>query len=186
MVFESYLARIAQHDRAAFADLYRLHAPAFRRYATGLGAGDREAAADAVDEAFLDIWRQAARFRSEGSAEGWIRRLIRNKVIDAGRRTRERPLSALADPETAQALLDTIEDPADTPETAAERKSAADELHAALARLSLEHREAVWLCYFEDKPLAEIAILTGVPENTVKTRLFHARRQLARVLEQPA
>ena len=74
-------------------------------------------------------------------------------------------------------------DTADSPFDDAARASDASQLRAALEHLSFEHREVIWLCYFEDKPLAEIAEITGCPENTVKTRLFHARRNLRMLTE---
>ncbi|MFM5908742.1 MAG: RNA polymerase sigma factor, partial [Novosphingobium sp.] len=69
-------------------------------------------------------------------------------------------------------------DPDANPERAALRRDAGDRLADALRRLSLDQREAVMLCYFEDMPLAEIARIAGCPEGTVKTRLFHARKAL--------
>jgi RNA polymerase sigma-70 factor (ECF subfamily) len=51
-------------------------------------------------------------------------------------------------------------------------------LRQALSLLSVDQRDVVWLCYFEDKSLSDIADIMQCPENTVKTRLFHARRKL--------
>ena len=51
-----------------------------------------------------------------------------------------------------------------------------------MAQLSPDHREALWLCYYEERPLAQIAAIMECPENTVKTRLFHARKQLHAML----
>lgn len=168
------LEAIAGGSRVAFTQLYAALQPKMQRYATGLLAGDSEAAADAVDEAFFALWQSAASYRGTGNAEGWIRHIVRNKAIDAIRKVRERPLAS----DEAQRQLEIVADTADTPAQVAEKNSAADELKAALARLSPEHREVVWLCYYEDKPLSDIAVLVGCPENTVKTRLFHARKQL--------
>lgn len=173
---DSLIRSAAAKDHAAFTALYISQQPVMYRYATGLLAGDRESGADAVDEAFLDIWRFADRYNGSGSAQGWMRRIVRNKAIDSLRRQREKPSSGDA------WLMDTLADPADDPYRIAEQNSDAGELRACLERLSIEHREVVWLCYFEEKPLAEIAAIAGCPENTVKTRLFHARKQLAKML----
>jgi RNA polymerase sigma-70 factor, ECF subfamily len=172
------LARIAMQNRAAFTQLYVGLQPKMLRYAAGLLAGDSHGAADAVDEAFMDIWRKAAGYQGHGSAEGWVRHIVRNKVIDGLRRHREKP-SAGGD---AASDLAEVADMADTPAQAAERNSDADELRAGLARLSPDHREVVWLCYFENMALADIAAQLECPENTVKTRLFHARKQLRDIL----
>lgn len=179
MLTEHALLEIAKGDRIAFTQLYSDTKPGLIRYATSLLAGDVDAALDVVDEAFLTVWREAGRYSGAGSADGWIRRIVRNKAIDWLRSRRERPLPT--DPEGG--FLRQQVDQADTPERAVEKTSAADELRRALERLSPDHREVVWLCYFEDRSLSEIAILAGCPENTVKTRLFHARRLLRGLLE---
>ncbi len=171
MQIGSALAQVGTGDRAAFTALYNHLQPVLTRYASGLLAGDREAAADVVDEAFLDIWRSAGRYDGSGSAEGFIHRIVRNKAVDWLRSRREKP-------GFDEAAAAAVPDEADIASVVVEKQSAADELRRAMERLSPEHREAVWLCYFEEKSLAEIAIIAGCPENTVKTRLFHARRLL--------
>ena len=168
------IAEVAAGSQTAFAALYTSLQPKMVRYAAGLLAGDRDTAADAVDEAFFDIWRSASRFQGQGSAEGWVRHIVRNKAIDLIRKNRER---LAASDDEAQSFEDSP-DEADTPEDRAEKISDSDELQRLLRRLSPEHREAVWLCYYEEKSLAEIAEIAGCPENTVKTRLFNARKLL--------
>jgi RNA polymerase sigma-70 factor, ECF subfamily len=174
MEVAAQLEAIAGGSRAAFTQLYAALLPKMQRYAAGLVAGDSGLAADAVDEAFMAIWRTAASYTGAGSAEGWIRHIVRNKVIDALRKQRERPLAS----DEAVRQMEAIADDADTPAEAAEKNAAANELKAALARLTPDHREVIWLCYYEDKSVSEIAVIMGCPENTVKTRLFHARKQL--------
>lgn len=179
MLTADALGRIATGDRVAFSTLYIDRQPDLVRYAGALLCGDTEAALDVVDEAFLSVWREADRFSGLGSAEGWIRRIVRNKAVDWLRSQRERPIAS--DAEHAFAVR--IADSADTPETAVGKSCAARELRAALDRLSAHHREVVWLCYFEERSLSDIAQIVGCPENTVKTRLFHARRLLRNELE---
>jgi RNA polymerase sigma-70 factor (ECF subfamily) len=70
------------------------------------------------------------------------------------------------------------------PEDLAIAKNASDILMQQLARLTIHQREAVFLCYYDDKSLAEIAEISQCPENTVKTRLFHARKKLRSNLSQ--
>lgn len=179
MLTAQALEEIAKGDRPAFTKLYTGAQPDLVRYAAALLAGDVDAALDVVDEAFLNIWREAGRYSGVGSADGWIRRIVRNKAIDWLRGRRERTFAS----QEEQGLAGRLVDPADTPERTAEQASAARELRKALERLNPEHREAVWLCYFEERPLCEIALIAGCPENTVKTRLFHARRLLRVELE---
>jgi len=179
MLTKDALSQIAAGDRAAFTKLYSNAKPTLTRYAAALLAGDVDAAMDVVDEAFLSVWREAGRYSGNGSADGWIRRIVRNKAIDWLRSRRERPLPT--DPQSRLALRHA--DEADTPVDTVQKTSASDELRRALQRLSPDHREVVWLCYFEDRSLSEIAVIAGCPENTVKTRLFHARRLLRGQLE---
>lgn len=175
---ETTLREIARGSRDAFTSLYREQRPMMIRYATGLLAGDLAAAEDAVDEAFVAIWQQAGRFGGNGSANGWIRRIVRNKAIDWLRKQRE---SSFASDETAE-LVNQVPDPATSPHECAEQMCDGNQLRRALATLSFEQREAVWLCYFEDKSLSEIAEIADCPQNTVKTRLFYARKSLQATL----
>jgi RNA polymerase sigma-70 factor, ECF subfamily len=174
MQIETELKKIAEGDRSAFARLWRTAQPECIRYATALLAGDRSAAEDAVDEAFIAIWQQSGRYDGRGNAMGWIRRIVRNKAIDWLRKQRDLPMSGASQIEDHQP--DASEVP--TPFEIAERTSAAATLRTALLTLSIEQREAVWLCYYEEKSLRDVAAIMGCPENTVKTRLFHARRTL--------
>ncbi len=179
MLTSEALKKIAAGDRAAFSALYATAQPRLVRYAGALLAGDIDAALDVVDEAFLSIWREAGRYAGVGNADGWVRRIVRNKAVDWLRARRERPVASSYDQDQATSLADD----AHTPERAAEISSSARELRKALERLSPDHREVVWLCYFEERSLSEIALITGCPENTVKTRLFHARKQLRSQLQ---
>ena len=173
------LAAIARGEEAAFTALYRDLQPKMERYATALLAGDGEAAADVIDEAFMNIWRSADKYDGSGHAEGWIRRIVRNKAVDWIRKQKEKVGISPGE----QANYETQADQSDNPEEAYEKKTEGDELSTAMERLSDEHREVLWLAYYEHKSVAEIANLIDVPENTVKTRMFHARKQLKVILE---
>lgn len=168
------ISAIAGGDRSAFKQLYRARYAPMVTFAGALLGGDRAGGEDAVDDAFLDIWRSAASFSGAGSADGWIRRIVRNKVIDQLRKRREVlsddpwQLSGAGEPGSA--------DP--TPFDAASAAGEAQSLRLALSELSPDQREVVWLCYYEELPLRDIAVLVGCPENTVKTRLFHARQRM--------
>ncbi len=171
---EAHLRGIAGGDRAAFSALYRIWQPVLVRYATGLLNGDREAAEDVVDEALLAVWQQAGRFAGSGSGSGWLRRIVRNKAVDWLRRQRETTLPH----DGVGSLAEVMADPAPSASEIAEQQSDKEALIRALGVLSFDHREAVWLCYFEELSVQEIAEIASCPANTVKTRLFHARRIL--------
>lgn len=167
---------VARGDRRAFDELYRAQQRLLLGYALGLLAGDREAAEDVVDEAFLDIWKQAAAYAAIGSAQGWIRRIVRNKAVDWLRRNGSARRSAWSDELEARA------DDAPGPEDCAIAANNAEWLRLALARLSIDQREAVMLAYFEQRSVAEIAAIQSCPEGTVKTRLYHARLNMRGLL----
>ena len=77
----------------------------------------------------------------------------------------------------------TIEDPADDPETAIQKKDKSEILRKCLTSLSPEHREIVDLVYYHERSVEEVAEIVGIPENTVKTRMFYARKKLATLLQ---
>src|SRR5262249_48943240 len=76
-----------------------------------------------------------------------------------------------------------IEDPADDPGTALEKKDKSAVIRKCLMGLSAEHREVVDLVYYHEKSVEEVAEIVGIPENTVKTRMFYARKRLAELLK---
>jgi RNA polymerase sigma-70 factor, ECF subfamily len=174
MDIDAGLRGIARGERGAFSDVYRYLQPQMVRYALGLVAGDRAAAEDVVNDAFVAIWQQAGSYSGLGSAAGWVRRIVRNKTIDWVRKQREVSLSSDAN----DSLINQIPDTSPSAQDMAQTQNEAQHLRAALTHLSVEHREVIWLCYFEDRSLSEIADITYCPLNTVKTRLFHARKIL--------
>ncbi len=175
---ETELSAIARGERAAFDRLYRAQRRPLLAYVLGLLAGDRAAAEDVVDEAFIDIWQQAGRFARQGSAQGWIRRIVRNKAVDWLRKNGSARFAEWS------AADDDRADEGPDPEDRSIAASSGEWLRSALGKLNLEQREAVLLCYFEERPLAEIAAIQACPEGTVKTRLFHARLNLRGVLQE--
>ena len=128
-----------------------------------------------ISEVFLDVWRQAGRFEARSAVSTWLLAIARFKALSALRR---RPDEAL-DEETAEA----IEDPADTPEVNLEKKDKSAAIRKCLEGLSAEHREIIDLVYYHEKSVEEVAQIVGIPENTVKTRMFYARKKLAELLK---
>ena len=99
----------------------------------------------------------------------------RFKALSVLRRRRDVEL----DEEAANA----IEDSSDDPEVAVQKKDAGDALRKCLTALTAEHREIIDLVYYHEKSVEEVAEIVGIPENTVKTRLFYARKKLADLLK---
>ena len=132
-------------------------------------------AEDLISEVFLDVWRQAGRFEGRSAVSTWLLSIARFKALSALRRRPDEEL----DEDTAGA----IEDPSDDPEVALEKKDKSALIRKCLSGLSAEHREIVDLVYYHEKSVEEVAEIVGIPENTVKTRMFYARKKLAELLK---
>ena len=171
---EVLIGRIAIGDRLAMQVLYaRYHVRVFR-FVVRL-VRDEATAEDVISEVFLDVWRQAGRFEGRSAVSTWMLAIARFKALSALRR---RPDQAL-DEETAGA----IEDPSDDPAAALEKKDKSAMIRKCLTGLSAEHREVIDLVYYHEKSVEEVAEIVGIPENTVKTRMFYARKRLAELLK---
>jgi RNA polymerase sigma-70 factor (ECF subfamily) len=171
---EVLIGRIATGDRLAMQVLYARHHVRVFRFVVRL-VRDESVAEDLISEVFLDVWRQAGRFEGRSTVSTWMLAIARFKALSALRR---RPDEGL-DEETAGA----IEDPADDPGIALEKKDKGAILRKCLTGLSAEHREVVDLVYYHEKSVEEVAEIVGIPENTVKTRMFYARKRLAEMLK---
>ena len=132
-------------------------------------------AEDLISDVFLDVWRQAGRFEGRSAVSTWLLSIARFKALSALRRRPDEEL----DEETAGA----IEDPSDDPEIALEKKDKSALIRKCLTGLSAEHREIIDLVYYHEKSVEEVAEIVGIPENTVKTRMFYARKKLAELLK---
>jgi len=166
------IQRIAGGDKQALATLYRTYEkPVYRFIASRLN--DPHEAADILHDTFLDVWRVAGTFEGRSQVRTWIFGIAYRKVIDAHRR-RGRVDVTDEVPETGE-----MEDSAETGYAAAQE---AEALRFCLGKLSDDHRAAISLAFYEDMTCAEIAEVKGVPEGTVKSRLFHARKLLQHCL----
>jgi RNA polymerase sigma-70 factor (ECF subfamily) len=170
---EALLESIAEGDRSAMRILFRRHNVAVYRFASRL-TGDPTLAEDIVSEVFLDVWRQAATFAGISRVSTWLLAITRNKAISARRRRTNSQL----DDDVALHLVD----PADSPEIVVHRQDRSEILQACLTRLTPSHREIIDLVYYHDKSVDEVSQIIGAPANTVKTRMFYARRILAVML----
>ena len=153
-------------DRDAFGTLVRRHRD--RLWAVALRTlGDREEAADALQDALVSAFRAADRFRGESAVTTWLHRIVVNACLDRVRRAQARPTTDLPEVEIAE------------PDT--DRETVLD-VHAALARLPIEQRVAVVLVDMQGYPVADAAAALGVPIGTVKSRCSRGRARLAVLL----
>lgn len=164
------LERIRAGDQLALQTLYGRHHVKIYRFALRL-VRNEAAAEDVVSEVFIDVWRNASGFAGRSEASTWLLAIARNKAYSQLRRRKEDEL----DEEAAGQ----IEDVADNPEVTLQKKNKGELLRALLTKLSPEHREVIDLVYYHDRSVEEVAEIVGVPEGTVKTRMFHARKRLS-------
>jgi RNA polymerase sigma-70 factor, ECF subfamily len=168
------IARIAEGDRKAFEELYYLYHRRLARFLTRL-TRRYDIAEEVVNDTFWVVWRKAKSFRGDSQPSTWILGIAYRKARNAFRST-----ARLAEKNLEPELLPhTDEEPAGTEELR-------DWLTRALAELPVEQRLAVELCYELGHSCEEIATIMDCPVNTVKTRLFHARGKLQRLLPQLA
>ncbi len=184
------LRAIAQGDQAAFTRFYDRHADRVYRYCLAR-LRDPHRAADAAQETMVAVWRSAARFRGEGSPLAWLFGIASRKVRDVWRRAARRSQPAAAavraregrSPEPAGGQMAVRPELLGGPDPALEQVEDRLDLLEGLARLPPEQQEAVLLVYYAGLSVQEVAAATGVPEGTVKSRLYHGRRALARAVE---
>jgi RNA polymerase sigma-70 factor (ECF subfamily) len=168
------LARIAAGDRLAMHALFARHRLAVYRWLVRI-VRDEPLAEDLLSEVFLDVWRPAATFKARSSVSTWLLAIARNKALSARRRR--------IDAELDEGIASRIPDPADDPELALEKKSRDQILRACLGKLTPEHGEVIDLVYYHGKSIKDVADIVGIPEATVKTRMFCARRKLADLIK---
>jgi RNA polymerase sigma-70 factor (ECF subfamily) len=171
---EVLVGRIASGDRLAMQVLFARHHVRVYRFVLRL-VRDESVAEDLISDVFLDVWRQAGRFEGRSQVSTWLLAIARFKALSALRRRSDEEL----DDETAEA----IEDPSDDPEVALDKKDKSAAIRKCLEKLSAEHREIIDLVYYHEKSVEEVAKIVGIPENTVKTRMFYARKRLAELLK---
>lgn len=167
---EDLLARIAQGDRSAMRVLYEKIAPVAQRFAMNY-VSDAVEVADIVQNAMLDVWQTAHRFDNRSSARTWILSITRNKAIDHIRKTHR---TVLAEPD------EYIPDDTPSPEAILSAAQEGDRIRACISTLSESHRAAIHLAFFEELSYREIAVIENVPESTIKTRIYHAKKLLLR------
>jgi RNA polymerase sigma-70 factor (ECF subfamily) len=170
---QALIACIVGRDRAAMRMLYARHHVRVYRFALRL-LRDEPLSEDIVSEVFLEVWRNADRFEGRSAVSTWLLGIARLKALSALKRFPEEAWDERG--------ANTLEDPADDPASCFERTETRSLVRQCLSRLSPQHREVIDLVYFHDKSIAEVAEIVGIPCNTVKTRMFHARKRLAFML----
>lgn len=166
------IGQIAQGDKQALAALYRaLERPVYRFIVSRLN--DPVEASDILHDVFMEVWRSAGRFEGRSKVQTWIFGIAYRKSIDV---MRKRGRMDLTD-ETPD-----MADDGPDPETCLAAGQEAAHVRHCLGTLTDDHRTAITLAFYQDMTYHEIAEVAGVPEGTVKTRIFHAKKLLLRCL----
>ena len=171
---KALIARIAGRDQTAMCALFARHRTPLYRWLLRI-VRDKALAEDLLSEVFIDVWRQASSFQGRSSVSTWLLAIARYKALSARRRHREEQLD--------MELAESIRDPAGDAEAMLQEKERDERLARALSRLPDEHRHVIDLVYYHGKAVREVSEILGIPESTVKTRMFYARRKLARLVD---
>lgn len=167
------LGAIRQGRRAEFDTLYRLYHPRLSRFlAHMLRQGD--VLEEVLNDTMLVVWQRADSFDGRSKLSTWIFGIAYRKALKALSR-QDLPV----DGDEAEEAVDT----APGPEQYLSQGQLRGRLRGAMAELSPDHRAVVELCYFHDMAYGEIAEVVGCPPETVKTRMFYARKRLRLLLD---
>ncbi|MEU5808885.1 RNA polymerase sigma factor SigM [Streptomyces sp. NPDC059650] len=171
------LARHVAGDPDAFGELVRRHRD--RLWAVALRTlGDREEAADAVQDAFVSAYRAAHTFRGDSAVTTWLHRITVNACLDRARKAASRRTALLDDTDRLERLLE----PHESAEAPAEREDLQRQLLAALGTLPVDQRAALVLVDMQGYSVAEAAHVLDVPVGTVKSRCARGRAKLVPML----
>jgi RNA polymerase sigma-70 factor (ECF subfamily) len=172
------LARVARGDRTAFTTLYAQYHPRLARFLQRL-TSNSELISEIVNDTLFTVWCKAADFRGDSQVSTWILGVAYRRALLALRAAHR------ATPPGTSVPVEMVET-----ELSGENQLAACEqrewIDRGLARLPLPQRIVIELAYFVGLSCEEIAVIVDSPVNTVKTRMFKARRRLRPMLEQLA
>ena len=160
------LARVGNRDEASFQHLYEDFAMRIFRYALTL-LRDQHLAEEVVQETMITVWSKAGTYSGRSRVSTWIFGIARHKAHDILRNEKKGGRT----PEKAV----TIDDPAPVIECQ-------ERVQAAIEGLPPDQREIIFLTFYENLHYSVIAELLGIPEGTVKSRMYHAKKKLAEAL----
>jgi RNA polymerase sigma factor (sigma-70 family) len=166
------LERIAARDLKAFEQLYRHYQPRLSRFLVNI-VNRPHLVEEVLNDTMMAVWSTAANFRGASKVSTWIFAIAYRQAVKARSRWDE-PLPDLPDNDQPSEEA--------SPDELLHRSRSHDVLVEAMNGLSADHRAVVDLTYFHGMGYREIAEIMGCPVDTVKTRMFHARRKLRRVI----
>lgn len=179
------IRRVADKDKAAFEHLYHRYAARMGRFLSRV-LRQRDLIEEAINDTFMTIWQSADRYDPEmGRLDTWLFGIAHHKALKTLARHSRYSRLIETDGDAAATATDTDaggpQDP-HTPESTVIGWQLGERLNLALQQLSPEHRAVIELTFFECMSYSEIASVIECPVNTVKTRMYYARKRLAEFL----
>ena len=173
------IERVAAGDMAAFERLYERHARRLGGYLWRM-LRRSELVDEAVNDVMLVAWQKAETFRPEGRVSTWLFGIAHNKALSLLDKERRHVRDRAAEHDDAESAAERVAAPDPDVEDVVSARIELDDLRQRVATLSDDHRAVVELTFFAGLSYAEIAEILDCPVNTVKTRMFHARKQILR------
>lgn len=170
------IKQIAGGDAKALERLFTRNQTRVFRYLVRV-VRNEAMAEELLNEVFLGAWQSAARYEGRSEPSTWLLSIAHFKAVSALRKKRE--VSGYDEDAAGQ-----IEDEDDTPDVVLQKSDKGAQIRAAMKGLSTEHREILDLVYYQEQSVSEAAEILGIPEATVKTRMFYARKKLGEILKE--
>lgn len=167
------LFKISEGNEAAFADFYRLYEKRLY-YFIKQKLNDPFEASDILNETFLEVWRKAGTFEGRSKVSTWLFGIAYFKTVD---RMRKNGKVIVGDDQVPEQ----VDDSADAMACLLSKENGAH-IKFCLEQLKLPHRTVIELAFLQDMAYGEIAAIVECPENTVKTRMFHAKQLMKNCL----
>lgn len=169
------VARVGAGDQAALATLYRQHHDRLWRFVVRI-AGDAATADEIVNEVMMVVWTKAGATVPQAKVTTWLLGIAYRRSLKAAERGRRHGAQT--------PITDEIEESTGECDARMGEMESREVVRAALGHLPAEQRAVMQMVYEEGLHYSDIAALLGCPENTVKTRIFHARRKLRSIWTQ--
>lgn len=165
------IERIVNGDKDAVGVLYARYQKRVFHFVRRF-VNDVEVAEDLTNDIFIELWHKASNYEGRSKVSSWLLGIARYKALSEVRK--RKPVHS-----KSEEILDAIEDDADDPEMVSQKMDKGAAIKRCIAKLSQDHRVILELIYYQEKSMEEVAEILDIPKNTVKTRTFHARKQLS-------
>jgi RNA polymerase sigma-70 factor, ECF subfamily len=178
------ITAVAADESTSMAVIYKRYRTFVYRYIMKI-VKDPNLADDLTSDVFVEVWRKASKFENRAQLSTWILAIARFKALGSLRRARQDliELTDFTDPSRTGTLdAESLVDLSGHPEDRLMETDEHTQIRSYVLKLSPVHQQIIDLFYYREKTIDEIAAAVGVSKNTVKTRAFYARVQLAKLV----